>query len=47
MRRASTPGAGAGLGGQLEVEWNKNSICTWGCASVEYQSPSKVKGEHL
>ena len=34
----------ATLCGQLEAKWNKESICTWGCHSAEYQSPSRVRG---
>lgn len=45
VRRAPMDGGGAGLCGQLE--WNKESICTWGCASAKYQSPSMIKGVHL
>ena len=44
VRRASRDGGGAGLGGQLEAEWNKNNICKWGYASAEYQSPSRIRG---
>ena len=37
-------GGGAAPCGQLETEWNKESVCTWGCVSAEYQSPSRVRG---
>jgi len=47
VRRSSRDGGGAGLGGQLEAEWNKNNIYTWGCASAEYQSPSRIRGVRL
>lgn len=40
-------GGGASLCGQLEAEWNKESICTWGSPSTKYQSPSRVRGACL
>ena len=47
VRRASMDGGGPALCGQSESEWNKESVCTWGCASAEYQSPSRVRGVRL
>ena len=29
---------------QLDAEWNKESIWTWGYPIAEYQSPSRVRG---
>ena len=44
VRRTSMDGGGPAPCGQLETEWNKESVCTWGCVSAEYQSPSRVRG---
>ena len=44
VKRASMDGGGLALCGQVETECNKESICTWGCASAKYQSPSRVRG---
>ena len=34
----------AALCGQLDAEWNKENIWTWGYPIAEYQSPSRVRG---
>ena len=47
VRRTSMDGGGPALCGQSESEWNKESTCTWGCASAEYKRPTRVRRVRL